>query len=58
MNFDSRKSHKRFDRDFMPFFRYLIEHVAVKKFNNEETELFCQDYTGMNNLGLFMTIGG
>lgn len=51
MNFDSRKSHKRFDRDFMPFFRYLIEHVAVKKFNNEETELFCQDYTGMNNLG-------
>ena len=36
----------------MPFLRYLIRHVAVKKFNNEETELLCQEYTGVNNLGL------
>lgn len=31
--------------------------MATKRFNNKETELFCQDSTGMNNSGLTFIAG-
>ena len=34
-----------------PFLRHLIRNMATERFNNKETELFCQDYTGVNNSG-------
>ena len=31
--------------------------MATERFNNKETELFCQDYTGVNNSGLIVSSG-
>lgn len=35
-----------------PFLKHPVWSIAVNRFNNKGTELFCQDSTGVNNSGL------
>ena len=51
MNLDSRIPYKDSIGILYPFLGHLIRDEAAKRFNNKETALFCQDYTGVNNSG-------
>ena len=53
-NLESPITCKRIHRDFIPFFKASDKNVGSKRINNKETELFCQNYTVVNNSGLFM----